>query len=149
MRLSVSMGSERSLQARELPLPTVRKVPLMTAENEKDFEVDEVDAEVSKEIWPPSVDSTELSASMTSIFPSLMEFSSPESRKSINIGFDFDAVEEEDLLYPEVCAPVSNIDNPEMPALALRMWVIRLVLCVIGLGLSIFFNFCQLVAQVI
>lgn len=42
--------------------------------------------------------------------------------------FDFDAMEEEDSPYPEVRAAVSNIDDTEMPALTLRMWVIGLFL---------------------
>ena len=78
-----------------------------------------------------------------------MELSDPESRESIKMGFDFDAVEEEDSPYPEVRASVTNVDDPEMPALALRMWVIGLVLCMIGSGLGVFFNFCQPAAQVI
>ena len=54
------------------------------------------------------------------------------------------AVKDEDSPYLEACASVSNVNDPEMPALALRMWVIGLVLCMIGSGLSIFFNFCAL-----
>ena len=42
--------------------------------------------------------------------------------------FDFDAIDEEDSPYAEVRAAVSNIDDPEMPALTLRMWVIGLFL---------------------
>ena len=42
--------------------------------------------------------------------------------------FDFDAMEEEDSPYPEVRAAVSNIDDTEMPALTLRMWMIGLFL---------------------
>ena len=38
------------------------------------------------------------------------------------IEFDFDAIDEEDSPYPEVRASVSNIDDPEMPALTIRMW---------------------------
>ena len=104
---------------------------------------------MSKEIRPRSVDSTELSASTASVSPSLMEFSDLESRESIKMGFDFDAVEEEDSPYPEVRASVSNVDDPEMPALTFRMWVIGLVLCMIGSGLNVFFNFRQPAPQVI
>ena len=43
--------------------------------------------------------------------------------------FDLDAVEEEDSPFPEVRASVSNIDDPEMPAMTMRMWVIGLALC--------------------
>ena len=46
--------------------------------------------------------------------------------------FDFDAVNEEDSPFPEVRASVSNIDDPEMPVMTLRMWVIGLVLCMIA-----------------
>ena len=60
--------------------------------------------------------------------------------------FDFDAIEEEDSPFPEVRASVSNIDDPEMPCLTFRMWVIGLVLRMIGSG---FFNFPPLAPQVI
>lgn len=46
--------------------------------------------------------------------------------------FDFDAVNEEDSPFPEVRASVSNIDDLEMPAMTLRMWVIGLFLCMIA-----------------
>jgi hypothetical protein len=36
---------------------------------------------------------------------------------------------------------VSNIDDPEMPALTLRMWIVGLSLCVFASGLNTFFNF--------
>jgi hypothetical protein len=42
--------------------------------------------------------------------------------------FDFDTLQEEDSPYPEVRASVSNIDDPDMPVLTLRMWLIGLVL---------------------
>ena len=45
--------------------------------------------------------------------------------------FDFDGVEEEDSPYPEVRASVSNIDDPEMPCLTLRMWVIGMLLIIV------------------
>jgi len=45
------------------------------------------------------------------------------------IEFDFDAIEEEDSPFPEVRASVSNIDDPEMPAMTIRMWFVGLVLC--------------------
>lgn len=57
--------------------------------------------------------------------------------------FDFDAVNEEDSPFPEVRASVSNIDDPEMPVMTLRMWVIGLILSLIGglvHSLSIYFN---------
>jgi hypothetical protein len=46
--------------------------------------------------------------------------------------FDFDAVNEEDSPFPEVRASVSNIDDPEMPVMTVRMWVIGLTLCLIA-----------------
>ena len=76
-----------------------------------------------------------------------MEFPDLESRESVRMGFDFDAVEDEDLPYLEVCASVSNVDDPEMPALTFRMWIIGLVLCTIGSGLNVSFNFRQLALQ--
>ena len=42
--------------------------------------------------------------------------------------FDFDAIDEEDSPYPEVRAAVSNIDDPEMPTLTIRMWIVGLLL---------------------
>lgn len=46
--------------------------------------------------------------------------------------FDFDTVEEEDSPFPEVRASVSNIDDPDMPALTIRMWFVGLFLCLIS-----------------
>ena len=48
--------------------------------------------------------------------------------------FDFDTLgeEEEDSPFPEVRASVSNIDDPEMPAMTIRMWIIGLTLCLIS-----------------
>lgn len=65
------------------------------------------------------------------------------------MSFDFDGMDEEDSPYPEVRASVSNVDDPEMPALTFRMWVIGLVLCMIGSALNVFFNFRQPAPQVI
>ena len=53
--------------------------------------------------------------------------------------FDFDAIEEEDSPFPEVRASVSNIDDPDMPAMTIRMWVVGLLLCMISR--SVFFLF--------
>ena len=47
------------------------------------------------------------------------------------MSFDFDAMDDEDSPYPEVRASVSNVDDPEMPALTFRMWVIGLVLIMV------------------
>ncbi|KAL4079124.1 OPT oligopeptide transporter protein-domain-containing protein [Scleroderma citrinum] len=57
--------------------------------------------------------------------------------------FDFDAINEEDSPFPEVRASVSNIDDPEMPVMTLRMWVIGLLLCMIAGSMNVFFNFRQ------
>ncbi|KAH8115273.1 OPT oligopeptide transporter [Phellopilus nigrolimitatus] len=65
------------------------------------------------------------------------------------MGFDFDAVDEEDSPYPEVRASVSNVDDPEMPALTFRMWIIGLILCMIGSAMNVFFNFRQPAPQVV
>ncbi|KAI0338370.1 OPT superfamily oligopeptide transporter [Trametopsis cervina] len=55
--------------------------------------------------------------------------------------FDFDAVEEEDSPYVEVRASVSNIDDPEMPCLTIRMWFVGMLLLAIVAAANIFFNF--------
>ncbi|KAJ6513626.1 OPT oligopeptide transporter protein-domain-containing protein [Mycena vitilis] len=60
---------------------------------------------------------------------------------SIKMEFDFDAIEEEDSPFPEVRASVSNIDDPDMPALTIRMWVVGFFLCMISGSLNVFFNF--------
>lgn len=49
--------------------------------------------------------------------------------------------EEEDSPYPEVRASVSNTDDPEMPALTIRMWFCGMLLCIISIALNTFFNF--------
>ncbi|RXW15177.1 hypothetical protein EST38_g10679 [Candolleomyces aberdarensis] len=55
--------------------------------------------------------------------------------------FDFDAIEDEDSPYPEVRASVSNIDDPDMPAMTIRMWVVGLLLCMTSSACNVFFNF--------
>ncbi|KNZ81221.1 hypothetical protein J132_02173 [Termitomyces sp. J132] len=55
--------------------------------------------------------------------------------------FDFDAIDDEDSPFPEVRASVSNIDDPDMPALTMRMWFVGLILCMISSALNVFFNF--------
>jgi OPT family small oligopeptide transporter len=71
--------------------------------------------------------------------PSMMEEDSREG--SVKMEFDFDAIEDEDSPYPEVRASVSNIDDPDMPALTLRMWFIGLTLLIISNVMNVFFNF--------
>ncbi|EJF56838.1 OPT oligopeptide transporter [Dichomitus squalens] len=51
--------------------------------------------------------------------------------------------EDEDSPYPEVRASVSNIDDPEMPAMTLRMWGIGMVLTLAAGCANLFFNFRQ------
>ena len=46
--------------------------------------------------------------------------------------FDFDTLQDEDSPYPEVRASVSNIDDPDMPTLTVRMWIVGLVLSLAG-----------------
>src|SRR6266404_6621650 len=46
--------------------------------------------------------------------------------------FDFDTLQEEDSPYPEVRASVSNTDDPDMPTLTVRMWIVGLFLCFVG-----------------
>lgn len=74
-----------------------------------------------------------------SFTPSMLEQDSREG--SVKMEFDFDAIDEEDSPYPEVRASVSNIDDPEMPALTFRMWFIGLFLCLLSGGMNMFFNF--------
>ena len=76
---------------------------------------------MSKKIWPTSVDSTELSTSTASISPILTEFPDLESHESVRMGFNFNAVEDEDSPYLEACTSVLNVNDPEMPALSFRM----------------------------
>ena len=45
---------------------------------------------------------------------------------------DSGAINEEESPFPEVRVSVSNIDDPEMPVLTLRMWFIGLLLCIIA-----------------
>ncbi len=49
--------------------------------------------------------------------------------------------DEEDSPYPEVRASVSNLDDPEMPVLTIRMWILGLTLCSLAAGANTFFNF--------
>ena len=61
---------------------------------------------------------------LQSCFP-FRVLTTPTSR----IEFDFDAIDDEDSPYPEVRASVSNIDDPDMPAMTIRMWFVGLLLC--------------------
>ncbi|KAG8901189.1 hypothetical protein FRC01_009905, partial [Tulasnella sp. 417] len=46
----------------------------------------------------------------------------------------------EDSIYPEVRASVSNVDDPEMPVMTIRAWVIGITLCVVTTGINAFLN---------
>jgi hypothetical protein len=60
--------------------------------------------------------------------PSISLAQSPSSsRIEYDLGSD---TEREDSPFPEVRASVSNIDNPDMPAMTIRMWFVGLVLCI-------------------
>ena len=75
--------------------------------------------------WFPSHWSIHLGTTMSSkISISLAQSSS--SRFETDFSSD---TEKEDSPFPEVRASVSNIDNPAMPAMTVRMWFVGLVLC--------------------
>ncbi|KAK4683607.1 hypothetical protein P7C73_g6631, partial [Tremellales sp. Uapishka_1] len=63
-----------------------------------------------------------------------------DSEEGSMAAVDLDMIEE-DSPYPEVRASVSNMDDPEMPALTLRAWVLGMFLSVIICGLNTFFHF--------
>jgi len=48
--------------------------------------------------------------------------------------------EEEDSPYPEVRASVSNIDDPEMPVLTFRTWLMGTFFCIVISAVNTFFN---------
>ncbi|KZT06325.1 OPT oligopeptide transporter [Laetiporus sulphureus 93-53] len=56
----------------------------------------------------------------------------------MDYNFD-DLAEEEDSPYPEVRASVSNIDDPDMPVLTLRLWVLGLLLTAVAAAANMFF----------
>ncbi|KAI0728567.1 OPT-domain-containing protein [Fomitopsis betulina] len=70
-------------------------------------------------------------------YGSMMEVDSQEG--SVKMDYDFDEHEEEDSPYAEVRASVSNIDDPEMPVLTLRMWTVGLGLIFVAAAANIFF----------
>ncbi|KAJ7647777.1 OPT oligopeptide transporter protein-domain-containing protein [Roridomyces roridus] len=86
---------------------------------------------------PSTVEKTTIRAESQSFAQSASE------EGSIKMEFDFDTVEEEDSPFPEVRASVSNIDDPDMPAMTIRMWFVGLVLCTVSSSLNVFFNFRQ------
>ena len=52
-----------------------------------------------------------------------------------------DYEDEEDSPYEEVRASVSNMDDPDMPVLTFRMWIIGLFLTTGSAAVNTFFNF--------
>ncbi|CUA75850.1 Sexual differentiation process protein isp4 [Schizosaccharomyces pombe 972h-] [Rhizoctonia solani] len=62
-------------------------------------------------------------------------------RSDFSVEYEAQYEEEEDSPYPEVRASVSNIDDPEMPALTFRVWFIGMFLSMIAAGANTFFNF--------
>jgi hypothetical protein len=55
--------------------------------------------------------------------------------------FDFDNLQDEDSPYPEVRASVSNIDDPDMPTLTIRMWFVGLLLSLAGRFVPLLISF--------
>ena len=51
--------------------------------------------------------------------------------------------DEEDSPFPEVRCAVSNLDDPTMPCMTVRMWLIGLILSLVGGACNVFFNFRQ------
>ncbi|KAH7342068.1 OPT oligopeptide transporter protein-domain-containing protein [Rhizoctonia solani] len=62
-------------------------------------------------------------------------------RSDFSVEYEPQYEEDEDSPYPEVRASVSNIDDPEMPALTFRVWFMGIVMCTIAAGANTFFNF--------
>jgi hypothetical protein len=80
--------------------------------------------------WPSAIDLS-FSCFFWSLFPCVLGFlvTTVLTTSTSRIEFDFDGIDEEDSRYPEVRASVSNIDDPDMPAMTLRMWLVGLLLC--------------------
>ncbi|KAF8754346.1 oligopeptide transporter [Rhizoctonia solani] len=62
-------------------------------------------------------------------------------RSDFSVEYEPQLEEEDDSPYPEVRASVSNIDDPEMPALTFRVWAMGLFLCMLAASANTFFNF--------
>ncbi|CAE6432709.1 unnamed protein product [Rhizoctonia solani] len=62
-------------------------------------------------------------------------------RSDFSVEYEPQFEEEDDSPYPEVRASVSNIDDPEMPALTFRVWLIGTFMCMLAAGANTFFNF--------
>ncbi|OWZ55297.1 OPT family small oligopeptide transporter [Cryptococcus neoformans c45] len=59
-----------------------------------------------------------------------------EAQSAMDLDFD-----EEDSPYPEVRASVSNIDDPDMPAMTIRAWVLGIFLTILASGCNTYFHF--------
>ncbi|GBE78395.1 Glutathione transporter 1 [Sparassis crispa] len=73
----------------------------------------------------------------TSYTTSILDVDSREG--SIKMEVDLEDYDEEDSPYPEVRASVSNIDDPDMPVMTIRMWFLGLLLTFIAGGANMFF----------
>ena len=117
-----------------MPAPTTTssrsvKVSLPPGSSEKDLEAGSI------VIGKRSLRGTTPGTADTGLMTLSNAYAEPddESREgSIKMEYDFDAIEEEDSPFPEVRASVSNTDDPDVPALTLRMWLVGLVLCIIS-----------------
>ena len=56
----------------------------------------------------------------------------PFSFSPRSMEFNLNVIKDEDSLFPEVRASVSNSDDPNMYAMTIRMWFIGLFLCSVG-----------------
>ncbi|KAF7362359.1 hypothetical protein MVEN_00582600 [Mycena venus] len=113
-----------------------------TFSTEQDDDDDESSAEDVFAFLPPSTaDAPQHDTEKSNIVRPDSFAGTGSEEGSIKMEFDFDAIEEEDSPFPEVRASVSNIDDPDMPALTIRMWFVGLFLCTISSSLNVFFNF--------
>ncbi|KAK7052812.1 hypothetical protein VNI00_004131 [Paramarasmius palmivorus] len=111
--------------------------PVTTSEKSKPRDLESAGA-------PPSshrLKSADIDSIGESIGEDYEDFTVESREGSIKMEFDFDAIEEEDSPFPEVRASVSNIDDPDMPALTIRMWFVGLGLNLLSCALNVFFNF--------
>lgn len=138
-RLSTALTNTTNTHPSRTSAPSSRGIRVSLPSRPPEKYVEEDHRNSSRRIQRPS--STLGDSTTLSITPSMLEQDSREG--SIKMEFDFDAVNEEDSPFPEVRASVSNIDDPEMPAMTLRMWVIGLVLCMTASAMNLFFNFRQ------
>lgn len=138
-RLSTAISSTTNTHPSRHSAPNSRQIRISLTSSPHDKHVEEDLRNSSQRTRHPS--STLGDSTTLSITPSMLEQDSRDG--SIKMEFDFDAVNEEDSPFPEVRASVSNIDDPEMPAMTLRMWLIGLVFCMTASAMNLFFNFRQ------